>query len=445
MRRLVLTALAATALCACGSSDPCKRACSRYRQCFGLEGDAAPSSGPEANCPIAACDSREQECVAGCVAKAPCEALKGTDAAAVQELAGCKAECAKVAAPDLGAGGDGTPPPPPADDGGSCKPPFVRCGAACVNTGTDPAHCGGCGRACAGGELCVTGSCEKQSGDCTTGGCPTGYYCDLVGKKCLPGCAVDAQCGPGAKCNLGKHSCCAPGESVCSGACVDTATSTASCGACGNSCPGIANGHAVCNGGSCGLACDGGRELCGGPGGSQCVLTASDPKHCGGCGTSCDTPWGGSVSCVAGKCAPGCSGAGQTVCNGKCVDTQSDLANCGGCSNACPTGGGTASCSAGKCSIACATGKTLCAGQCVDLQTDAKNCGYCGKVCPTGGANTAPKCSAGKCGLSCYSPTFSCVDTCCDPTLSGGAHCCTGKDSYGKTFGYCLKYGYSCS
>jgi hypothetical protein len=150
------------------------------------------------------------------------------------------------------------------------------------------------------------------------------------------------------------------------------------------------------------------------------------------------------VSCVGGSCVAGCSGVGQTTCSGQCVDLQSNLQNCGSCGTVCPTGGGTASCTAGKCSITCPSGKTLCGEKCVDLQSDVNNCGSCAKVCTGIGSSTSPTCSGGKCGLNCYSPAVKCVDTCCDPTRYGGSHCCTGTDSYGKTFGYCLKYGYTC-
>jgi hypothetical protein len=45
---------------------------------------------------------------------------------------------------------------PPVDGLCPCRGGLTRCGAACVNTATDPAHCGGCGRSC-GGDACVRG------------------------------------------------------------------------------------------------------------------------------------------------------------------------------------------------------------------------------------------------------------------------------------------------
>jgi hypothetical protein len=387
----------------CGESNPCKKACARLTYCAGGGAEAGPAAKgtPPAECPFptSACESPLQSCVAGCVAEAPCSALTGADPAAAMTVATCKAECSTQ---DLATGPEQTPSSSP--DAGLPPPP---------------------------------------AGDCTASGCPAGYYCDLLGKKCLPGCAVDAECGPGAKCNLDKHACCAAGESVCGGSCVNPSTNPAHCNGCNKVCPGISGGHAICTFGSCGLACDGGRTLCGADS-PACVFTASDSLHCGGCDKPCTQPAGGTVSCVGGSCVAGCSGPGKSVCPSGCADLQSDPANCGSCGVVCPTGGGTAACTGGTCSITCPAGKTLCAGECVDLQTDVKNCGYCGKVCPTGGSSTSPKCSAGKCSLNCYSPAVKCVDTCCDPTRYGGSHCCTSTDSYGKTIGYCLKYGYSC-
>jgi hypothetical protein len=42
----------------------------------------------------------------------------------------------------------------------SCAPGLADCGGACVALGTDPANCGGCGRACNGGQSCINGFCR---------------------------------------------------------------------------------------------------------------------------------------------------------------------------------------------------------------------------------------------------------------------------------------------
>ncbi len=50
----------------------------------------------------------------------------------------------------------------------SCAPGEVDCGGACVDTSTDPNHCGGCGVACSAGESCSAGICVVAE-DCTDG------------------------------------------------------------------------------------------------------------------------------------------------------------------------------------------------------------------------------------------------------------------------------------
>ncbi|MDO9016265.1 MAG: hypothetical protein Q7V43_05090 [Myxococcales bacterium] len=47
----------------------------------------------------------------------------------------------------------------PPDTGPQCSAPFVSCVGVCVNVQSSNAHCGGCGRACAGGRACVDGVC----------------------------------------------------------------------------------------------------------------------------------------------------------------------------------------------------------------------------------------------------------------------------------------------
>jgi hypothetical protein len=77
----------------------------------------------------------------------------------------------------------------------------TACGFACVNTGTDPRHCGGCGNACEADELCADGCRDFEvAAGCTT--CP----CDACedGDRCCgyPGAptllvCLDASACPG--------------------------------------------------------------------------------------------------------------------------------------------------------------------------------------------------------------------------------------------------------
>jgi hypothetical protein len=47
----------------------------------------------------------------------------------------------------------------------SCAPDTIECDGACVVSATDPAHCGGCGKACSAGGLCFAGACLAASCD----------------------------------------------------------------------------------------------------------------------------------------------------------------------------------------------------------------------------------------------------------------------------------------
>lgn len=111
------------------------------------------------------------------------------------------------------------------------------------------------------------------------------------------------------------------GGTCCGGVCVDTDTSSANCGRCGNAC----GAGSTCEGGHC--RCTAGRSECAPDG---CVDTQTDPAHCGDCETSC-----GPQGCVDGACT--CPG-NQTFCAPDgCVNTDNDRDHCGSCDNVCDT------------------------------------------------------------------------------------------------------------
>ncbi|MBA2520881.1 MAG: PD40 domain-containing protein, partial [Chloroflexia bacterium] len=45
-----------------------------------------------------------------------------------------------------------------------CKGSLTKCGTKCVNTQTDPRHCGGCDKACGPGQTCARGDCQGGQG-----------------------------------------------------------------------------------------------------------------------------------------------------------------------------------------------------------------------------------------------------------------------------------------
>lgn len=177
------------------------------------------------------------------------------------------------------------------------------------------------------------------------------------------------------------------GQVLCSGTCVDLASSGSNCGACGHAC---ASG-ASCVSGVC-QPCPNGGIVCSGA--CTTVSSSSDPNNCGGCSRVCPS----GSTCVNGVCI--CS-SGQSLCGTKvsgasypsnyvagCYDFQTDLKNCGACAKACLPG---AVCVSGVC--ICPAGYVNCGSTigCVNFASDPKNCGACGKTCSSG------KCVNGVC------------------------------------------------
>jgi hypothetical protein len=128
--------------------------------------------------------------------------------------------------------------------------------------------------------------------------------------------------------------------------------------------------------------CEVGLSLCEG----ECVDSASDARHCGGCDNACP----GSQVCRAGGCTElergnggGSGGAGGvacddglTDCGGRCVDLDREADHCGACGAACLP---NQTCAGGEC--ACTEGLSECGGACYDLQSSMSNCGVCGRSC----------------------------------------------------------------
>jgi hypothetical protein len=100
---------------------------------------------------------------------------------------------------------------PPKDviviDSFDCNPPLTMCGSVCVDTLSDPNHCGGCTNIC--------GAVDGGTATCVNGAC-------------------------GITCSGGKQ--------LCNGVCTDTQTDPNNCGGCNAPCP----PQTTCTGGVCG-------------------------------------------------------------------------------------------------------------------------------------------------------------------------------------------------
>jgi hypothetical protein len=243
-----------------------------------------------------------------------------------------------------------------------------------------------------------------------------------VGENFCGGACTDTQTNP-AHCGACDRACsasevcragvCAPavmcmaGETACGGGCVNTQTDINNCGACNNAC--MANQR--CSAGACVAArvCPAGEIDCTPSGASMtCVNTTTSTMHCGACGNACAA----GDSCVASTCQPPMCPAGQTRCTvmgaQSCIDTQTDNSNCGMCGNACPAG---QACMAGACRSTCVAPRLECdvggTPTCLEVQTDNSNCGMCGNAC-TGGRT----CQAGTC--SCPAGRMLCGGVCVD-------------------------------
>ncbi len=103
---------------------------------------------------------------------------------------------------------------------------------------------------------------------------------------------------------------CLPGETLCSGRCVNTSSDHANCGGCGHACL----AHEVCFEGECMVECPSGWTRCE----DTCKDTDEDPLNCGDCGHLCEAY----ETCVDGACTcePDCGGkvCGGDGCAGQC-------------------------------------------------------------------------------------------------------------------------------
>lgn len=194
-----------------------------------------------------------------------------------------------------------------------CPAGKTDCHGECVDTTSDPDHCGGCDQACDPGEVCENSSCEAGP-DCRTEACPGGYYCNINTGECLPGCASDSHCGENAHCDIATHECtCNTGYHDCSGTCRPD-DSIDSCGDRCVPCPSDPHGDVSCQDAQrCWTDCHMGYHFCT----DHCVPDTS-VDSCGDRCDPCPADPHGQAACEAGACFIHCD-AGYLFCQGACA------------------------------------------------------------------------------------------------------------------------------
>lgn len=258
----------------------------------------------------------------------------------------------------------------------SCPDGQVRCDGACVDTATNDANCGACGKACPAGSGCCGGGCCE--------GCCDGTVCKggLSDNACGASGTACAACAAGQDCNGGTCTC----DGVSCDGCCDGTTCR----------PGTTDANCGINGGVCD-ACAGTGESCGGGGqAGVCGCTSeSDAVTCAGkcgtvqnnCGQPVDCPPPSDAATCAGKCGTVQNSCGQAVnCTALCVGccdggtcrpgfaTQA----CGKNGAACTACTDCTSCDNGTCAPGCGSCATCNGNNVCESFADGTNCGTSG-------------------------------------------------------------------
>lgn len=296
----------------------------------------------------------------------------------------------------------------------------------------------------------ATQLCDVRAGLCveclpqlevTAERCGTGLYCG-ADNRCVVGCRAAADCANGLTCEPNTHLCsgctsgdqcslgtvcedgacvprcsndagCPNGFQCCEDACVNFATEPLHCGACGSAC---ADGQACING-SCGPGdgCPPGRANCDGASKNSCeVDLANDPLHCGECGARCPS----GELCRGGACTPLDCPPERADCDDNpataCETDLTSAANCALCTTRCSTENAEASCSERACRLTCDDGFADCdrnshtgcevdtrVGQLAETRSQTRHCGECGVTCSNEHGST--RCTNSVCQPICAS------------------------------------------
>ncbi len=228
-------------------------------------------------------------------------------------------------------------------------------------------------------------------------------HCGACGAACAPPGAVGA-CVMGrclvASCNAGRADC---NDQASDGCEVDLNTSPANCGRCSNACF-LSDATGACAAGTCAVgACNPGFGDCDADPSNGCETNlATSPTACGACGSTC-TLAHATAGCAARACTVAACAAGFGDCDGNpangCEAPLNTNTRCGACGTTCAAG---TRCAGGACLGSCPAGTTFCPGLdiCVNTSSDLSHCGACGNACPSP-ANSAATCAGGSCGLTC--------------------------------------------
>ena len=130
-----------------------------------------------------------------------------------------------------GSGSTSTESSSSSDDG--CAGQETECDGECVNTRSDPQHCGGCDQPCDAAQACIDGACSTACEDAGTSLCD-GTCVDLDDDPEHCG-DCDTACPPTATCTAGECTC-PDAALVCATACADPLLDEQNCGGCDQPC-----------------------------------------------------------------------------------------------------------------------------------------------------------------------------------------------------------------
>ncbi len=445
----------------CTSNDDCARSPEDQRVCDVSTGRCVGCVASNDTCPADRhCDSASSTCVAGCRNDDGCRGAAdggvvdgGVTLSRCDTAAHSCVQCTQNAHCPPGNVCMGNACVRGCTDTQPCATGETCCGGGCVDTRTSTMHCGTCGTTCnpanatpvCAAGACVTTSCNAGFGDCdmnASNGCETDTrvlpaHCGGCGMACAARAHTTVACAMGTcayACEAGFGDCDGDASNGCE---TDTSASTTHCGMCGNACS-YANAMGVCVSGRCALGgCETGFSNCDMSDSNGCETnTNSSLTACGACGAAC-APANASGACTLGVCSvASCNGGfadcDMMVANGCEVNTQTSATNCGRCGAACALPNAAPVCAAGACvTTSCNAGFGDCDGMAANgCETDTRvtlaHCGGCGMACATR-ANTTATCAAGACSYTCNAGFADCDGSAangCEVNLSNTASNC---------------------